>query len=1092
MDDITDPTPAGPNDWENPQVVGLNKLAAHVPLIPFPDEAAALAGQNEASPYFQLLNGRWQFLYLANPAAAPAGFYRSDAGLEAWAEIEVPGHWMMQGYDKPIYTNVKMPIPTDPPHVPADDNPTGLYRRSFNIPPHWQDRQIFICFEGVESAFYLWVNGQKVGYSQGSRLPAEFDLTPYLQPGQNNLVAMVIRWSDGSYLEDQDHWWLAGIYRDVYLYAAPRVHLFDFFARTELDADYRDATLRVRAKINFYDRPAPPPPRPEQRYFDPGPAPYRVDMQLYRADGQPVFETPVSRPIRLSDWAADTVQLSQRVANPDKWSAEEPTLYTLVLALKNGDGQTIMAVRDEIGFRQVEIRGREMLINGRPVLLKGVNRHDHDDKRGKAVTRESMIADIELLKRFNFNAVRTAHYPNDSRWYRLCDQYGLYVIDEANIECHAVFNKLANDPCWTTAFLERGQRMVERDKNHASIIIWSLGNESGYGPNHDALAGWIRGYDPTRPIHYEGATSQYTILLNAEDIDLTHKPDPAGLEEARRRGWQVGNLATDLYSTMYPSVDHIIAYAQDPANNRPLIMCEYAHSMGNSTGNLQEYWQAVETYSGLQGGFIWDWVDQGLLKIDRQGRPYWAYGGDFGDEVNDLNFCINGLIWPDRTPHPALAECKKIFQPVAIRPLDLAAGRLEITHKQDFAALDGLNGLWELSADGEVIQQGSLPPLEIPPQASRAVTIPVRKPDLPPGADCFLAVRFKLAEKRLWADQGHEVAWEQFKMPFQAPPGTILATDQMPALSLDESSTAAVVTGPDFQATFDKPAGRLTSLIFQGTELLVEGPRLNAWRAATDNDGFKAQPHRPDKLLGRWLEAGLDRLSYRTEAANVRHLAGQVVRIDLRTIVRAEGVTAGFRHRHTYTLFGSGDLLIENVIEADPTLPPLPRIGLSLRLPGDFDRFTWFGRGPHENYIDRNQGAAVGLYRSSVADQYVPYIMPQENGNKTDVRWLTLSQNEGIGLLATGSLPLEAGVSHFTADDLYRAYHTNQLTPRPEVILNLDYRQCGLGGASCGPGTLPQYLLRPGAYRFTIRLRPFVTGQEEPARLARQQLEQPA
>ena len=1080
-----------PFDWENPQVVGINKLPAHVPLIPYPSETMALTGLREQSPYFQLLNGRWSFQLAANPLAAPADFHQPDFDASAWPRLEVPGHWMLQGYDKPIYTNHKMPIPPDPPHVPQDDNPTGLYRAAFTIPADWQDRQIIICFEGVESAFYLWVNGHKVGYSQDSRLPAEFDLTPYVRPGDNSLAVMVIRWSAGSYLEDQDHWWLAGIYRNVYLYAVPKVHLFDIFARTEFDSAYRNALLKVRARLNLADWPAPP-AGSERRLVAALPG-YRVELSLFDAKNQPVLAEPLAQPIQVADWTVNRVDFVQPVASPRLWSAETPYLYTLVLALKDDRGQTIEAQRCKIGFRQVEIKGRELLINGRPVILKGVNRHDFDDRRGKALTLETMLADVRLMKQFNFNTVRAAHYPNDSRFYELCDQYGLYVIDEANIECHAFYNKLPHEPQWSAAFMARFQRMVERDKNHPSVIMWSLGNESGYGPVHDAMAGWARGYDPTRPIHYEGATSQFSVLTNSDRLEYDHNPTAAEEEQARRRSWQMGHRASDVCSTMYPTVDHIIAYAQEPANNRPLIMCEFAHSMGNSTGNLKEYWDAVETYHGLQGGFIWDWVDQGLLKIDDHGQRYWAYGGDFGDEINDLNFCINGLIWPDRTPHPAMFECKKVFQPVAVKPVDLAAGQVEIVNKRYFTDLSDLHATWELAVDGVIVQQGDLPRLDIPPQTGRIVVIPYRQPDLPPGAEGWLTVHFRLAEETRWAEAGHEVAWEQFKLPLASPEPPILLSNQLPPLEVLNSQDAATITitGQNFGLVFDREAGQITSFTFRGRELLATGPRLNAWRAATDNDGFKAHPQREGKLLGQWLAAGLDRLDYRTDSVSFRQVAPQVAQIEARTLVRAAGAPAGFVHRHTYTIYGHGDILIDHLIEAEAGLPPLPRLGLSLTLRPGFEQFTWYGRGPHENYIDRNAGAAIGLYHSSVDDQYIPYIMPQENGNKTDVRWLALTdpQGQGAGLLVVGQPPLEVSVSHYSAADLYRAFHTNELVRRPEVILNLDYRQCGLGGASCGPGTLPPYLVLPGTYQFSVRLRPFVAAAEDPAQLARQRLE---
>jgi beta-galactosidase/beta-glucuronidase len=1077
-----------PNDWENPHVFGINKLPAHATLMSYPDEAMALAGQRQQSPYFQSLNGRWKFYYAPNPQAVPGNFYQDDFETTPWAEIEVPGNWTMQGYDKPIYANVKMPIPPNPPYVPKEDNPTGIYRREFSVPENWRGRQIVICFDGVESAFYVWVNGQKIGYSQDSRLPAEFDLTPYLQPGQNSLAVMVIRWSDGSYLEDQDHWRMAGIFRDVYLYAPPKVHIADFFARPELDADYRDATLKVRAIVNFYDQAPPTDYKGEIRGFDPNPPAYRVEMQLYDAEGQPIFVAPVSRSVRVSDWTMTAVNLSQPVANPHKWSAEQPYLYTLVLSLKNAEGQTIEAESCRIGFRKIEVKNRELLINGQPVLIKGVNRHEFDQRHGKTVTLEGMLTDIKLLKQFNLNAVRASHYPNDTRWYDLCDEYGLYIIDEANIETHALYNKLAHDPDWTTAFLERGKRMVERDKNHPCIILWSLGNESGYGPNHDAIAGWIRGYDPSRPLHYEGTISPFSVLLN-KDLAGESKPGPTEFAEARQQGWQVGLLASDIYCPMYPQVDDIIAYAQEPTNTRPLIMCEYAHSMGNSTGNLKEYWEAVENHHGLQGGFIWDWVDQALVKVDKQGREYWAYGGDFGDEINDGNFCMNGLVFPDRTPHPALYEYKKIIQPVAVKAKALAAGQIEIVNKHYFSDLSGLNGAWELAADGEVLQQGQLPRLHTLPQSSEIVSLPIQPPALNPGAECFLTVRFSLAEATPWAEQGHEVAWEQLAMPFKAPAPSLILTNQMPAVELTERGKEVIITGPEFYLAFNQAAGQISFFTFKGTSLLVTGPRLNIWRAATDNDGFKLWPDREEKLLYQWLKAGLDRLEHQTETVTVEQLKLQMVRISVHTTVRAAGCPDGFEHYHTYTIYGSGDVVIENRVEASPNLPPLPRIGLTMSLPAGFEQFTWYGRGPHENYSDRNVGAAVGLYHGSVDEQHEPYIMPQENGNKTEVRWLTLTHETGMGLLAVGRPALEASVSHHTADDLYRALHTIDLVRRPEVILNLDYKQCGLGGASCGPGTLSQYLVQPGTFNFSVRLRPFMIGQVSPARLSREVLQ---
>ncbi len=1044
------------HDWENPLVTGINKLPAHASLTPFPDETTARqhprADDRPASPYFRLLNGQWRFHLLPNPQAAPPEFCAPAYDVSAWDTISVPGNWTMQGYDKPIYTNVKMPIPADPPYVPQEDNPTGLYRTTFSLPENWAGRQTILAFDGVESAFYVWVNGERVGYSQGSRLPAEFNITPFLQPGDNTLAVMVIRWSDGSYLEDQDHWWMAGIYRDTYLYSVPALHLADVFARPALDDTLRQGTLSVRARVSAFEGASPQ-----------GCA---VSMQLYDPDGEPVFDAPVSAPVIVDDNEITRADLVAAVAAPQLWSTESPALYTLVLALKDAAGATLEAQATRVGFRRVEIRGRELLINGQPVLIQGVNRHDHHDRLGKTVPLADMLAEIRLMKQFNINAVRTSHYPNDARWYDLCDEYGLYVIDEANIETHAVYNRLANDPEWLPAFVERGMRMVERDKNHPSIILWSLGNESGYGPAHDALAGWMRGYDPSRPIHYEGAIN---------------------------RDWHGGHLATDLVCPMYPTIDRIVAYATDPRADRPLIMCEYAHSMGNSTGNLKEYWDAIEEYHGLQGGFIWDWIDQGLLKTDAQGVDYWGYGGDFGDTINDVNFCINGLIWPDRTPHPAMWECRKLFQPVRVSALDLATGVIRITNRRYFTTLADLDGTWEIVADGERLAGGELPLLDIPPGTGREITLAPDELALKPGAEAFLNVYFTLAEDAPWAEAGHELAWEQFALPVEAPRAAPLDPAALPALTLDDTPAAITVSGPDFSLTFDRTSGAITRFVADGVALLHSGPALNLWRAATDNDGFRFDPTgaaaeaegQPPKLLGLWLKAGLDRLQRRVEQIAVAQPAPQVVTVAVTVVAQAADAAPRFTHEALYTIYGSGDVAISSTVHVPPQAPPLPRIGLVLGLPPGFEQFTWLGRGPQESYVDRKAGVAVGLYSGTVDEQYVPYILPQENGNKTDVRWLMLTDDAGHGLLAVADPVMEAGASLYTAADLYAAFHTNELTRREEITLTLDLMQCGLGGASCGPGTLPEYLILPGSYTFSVRLRP-LGPTDDAAALARQ------
>ena len=1047
-----------PNDWENPRVVGRNKEPGHATSVPYADEATALAGDREASPYFKSLNGEWKFKLAPNPASAPENFYQVGFDAREWEAITVPGNWQLQGYDRPIYTNVQYPFPKDDlPRVPEDDNPTGCYRRSFTLPEGWGGRQIFLLFEGVDSAFYLWVNGQMVGYSQDSRLPAEFNVTPYVHAGENTLAVQVYRWSDGSYLEDQDYWRLSGIYRDVFLWAAPPAHVRDFWVRTDLDAAYQDAVLRVRARVRNYG--------PQDA------ADHVLEAKLFDAEGDPVLTEPLSGRVTVEASGEVVLDLEQVVPNPFKWSDEQPYLYTLLISLQDATGKVLEVESCKVGFRQVEIKDGQVHVNGVPILFKGVNRHEHDPDTGHTVTVASMVEDIRLMKQFNINAVRTSHYPNDPRWYDLCDRYGIYLIDEANIESHGVWDRLTKDPAWRTAFMERAIRTVERDKNHPSVIVWSLGNESGYGPNHDAMADWIHEGDPTRPVHYESATMWRTY-----------------------RGPEDGPKI-DIVSVMYPPVDKIVAMAQTPGETRPLLMCEYAHAMGNSCGNLKEYWDAVKEHERLQGGFIWDWVDQGVrqvTEVDQDGIPsspqeWFAYGGDFGDQPNDGNFCINGLVWPDRKPHPALWEYKKVLEPVCVEPVDLAAGQVQIFNNYRFLDLGGLDISWTLSADGQVLQSGELPKLHTPAGQSETVRIPLHQPELEPGTEYWLNLSFTLAEDAPWAERGHEVAWAQFEMPFAVPTKPSLKSDDMPALEVEESGTQIALQGHDFSLVFDREAGRIVSWRYAGQELVCHGPALNFWRAPTDND---AETGGDQRMAIRWREAGLNRLHEQAKEVKVSRLNRQAVRLDVCSAILPAGDPTPRKTRFechiTYDVYGSGDVVIQAHVVPGGDLPPLPRIGLQMCLPGRYNALTWYGRGPHETYADRKLGAKVGLYSGTVDEQYVPYITPQENGNKTDVRWAALADEGGVGLLAVGMPWLNVSAHHFTTEDLTQATHTYELERRDEITLNLDYAQSGLGNESCGPGVLPQYLLQPHEVRFSLRLRPFSEQATSPAELSKQ------
>lgn len=1025
-----------PLDWENPHLQGIRRLPMRASGFPFPDETSALTRQPLNSPWVRSLDGVWRFRRCANPFDLPGGFQQPDFADQNWDDISVPGNWTLQGYDKPIYCNIQMPIPLDPPFVPHEDNPTGLYRRTFEVPPDWRGRRLILRFNGVESAFYAWVNGQMAGFSKDSRLPAEFDITELVRPGCNHLVAQVIRWSDGSYLEDQDHWRMAGIYRSVWLYSLPPLFIADVFARPRLEDDLCSGHLEVDVRLGGA--------------LDQADG-ARVEMQLFDPHGQAVFEGYQSTEFRVALENFPQVRIVRRVSAPLLWSAETPHLYSLVVRLADRGGAPLQYFACRVGFRRLEVRDRQFLVNGQAVRIRGVNRHEHDQKHGKTLSMESMLEDIRLMKQHNINAVRTSHYPNDERWYDLCDEYGLYVWDEANIEAHALYNRLCHDPDWRPAFMERGARMVERDKNHPCVVVWSLGNESGYGANHDALAGWMRAYDPTRPLHYEGAIAA---------------------------DWESGQTASDIVCPMYPPVEKIRYFGLHSRDPRPLIMCEYAHAMGNSPGGLGEYWDVIQSTPGLQGGFIWDWVDQGLLKSDEQGRTFWAYGGDFGDQPNDRNFCINGIVFPDRTPHPTLYEVKKVYQPLRVQARDLREGRIEIHNDYDFLPLSHLCGEWEIALDGHIWQSGSLPHLTTPPGESQPLQLNYRLPPLCPGQEAFLNLRFRLAADCAWANAGHEVAWEQFRLPLDVPSVTRSLANSSKVDVYEELLTLHL-RGKTWEAHFDFQTGFLTDFCFHGVRLIEHGPRLNLWRAPTDNDGFKwAQDHR-GKLLGEWLEVGLDRLEHHLMKMTWKNVRADAACVHTVHQINAPDVPAGYRMFSEYTFAGDdGRLVVQMHLQPFGSLPVLPRLGVQMTLPAGFEQFCWLGRGPHESYADRKRGAPVGLYCGSVDEQFVPYIMPQENGNKSDVRWAALRNAADWGLLASADRLLEVSVSHFTAEDLYRALHTVELVRRPQVFLNLDVRQLGLGSASCGPGVGEGYRLHPSAEGFSLLFQPLAPGND--------------
>jgi len=1027
--------------WTHPETVQIGRLPARASLTPYPDAESARAGG--ASPMVLSLNGDWRFMLAPRPEAIAEDFAQPGFDDATWFSLPVPSNWTMHGFDRPHYTNVQMPFDHAPPNVP-DENPTGLYRTTFTLPEDWAGRRIVLHVGGAESVLYVWLNGKPVGMGKDSRLPQEFDLTAFLAAdGANLLCCAVVKWSDASFVEDQDQWWMGGVHRDVFLYATGPTFIADVFAVAAPDDGFRDGRLTVTTRLGFAGAPRDG---------------WSVRTQLFDAAGKPVLAEPLTDSVKADNrnhnpYRGPLSRITQtaEVVSPKPWSSEAPNLYTVVVSLISPAGELAEATSCRVGFRRVELGDRELLINGRAVMIAGMNRHEHDPVSGKAVSREGMIADIRLMKQFNVNAVRASHYPNAEAWYDLCDQYGLYVIDEANLEAHAFLHDLCRDPRYAAQFVERGLRMVERDKNHPCVIAWSLGNESGHGPNHEAMAGAIRGLDPSRPLHYEGATWAW---------DETHTPIPRGLvDDPKSRS---GKRVSDIVCPMYPPIDAIVRWAEtdDPGDRRAMILCEYSHAMGNSNGALGDYWDAFEAHHGLQGGFIWEWCDHGLNQFTPEGREYVAYGGDFGDEPNDLNFCCDGIVGADRLPHPALWEFKTLAQPVGIRWLDAETGRLEIRNKRDFTDLSDLTGRWTLEVDGEAIVGGALPALATPPGETTGFTIPLPRATARAGEEAFLMVRFTLTEETPYAPAGHEVAWEQLPVNLPAAPAAARAPKQAAPLTMRRTDGRVEVLGDGFGFSFTAAAG-LERMIGRSRPVITAGPRLQIWRGATDNDGIRGLPKRRGDVLGQWLAAGLDRLAVgpaRIEASMERD--GDAV-IGLEQIASCAASATAVAHRQTWRIHPGGHASVACAFSVDPTLTDLPRLGVTLTLPDDFEDLEWFGRGPLESYADRQRAARIGRFAGTVSGQYVPYVMPQEHGNKTELRWMEL-RSPRVAIRFTPAAPCQGSATRFTPEDLFAARHTTDLRPRAEVIVNLDVAQRGLGTGSCGPDTLERYRIGPG------------------------------
>ena len=1010
--------------WENPEIVGINKMLPHSTMIPYPDERSALERDGKASPFVEVLNGYWKFNWVNRPDSRPVNFYETGFDDSSWDEVKVPSNWELEGYGVPIYVNwaYEFTGEPEPPYIPKDHNPVGSYRTKFSIPEEWGGKQVILHFGAVKSAMYVWVNGEKVGYSQGSKLPAEFNITEYVETGENLLAVEVYRWSDGSYLECQDFWRISGIERDVFLYARNNLHIYDYFLRAGLVNKYRDGLFNLDVVLSN------PSGKTEKKYL--------LEVIVYDRD-----ETILSfskEKIRLRGGDKEMFHFESEILNPRKWSAETPELYDLVMNVKDEGGVVKETIAKRFGFRTSEVKDGQFLFNGKPILLKGVNRHEHDPETGHVISEQSMIEDILLMKQHNINAVRTSHYPNHPRWYELCDEYGLYVIDEANIESHGMGydpdKTLGNNPAFMKAHLERVQRMVERDKNHTCIVIWSMGNEAGDGVNFDTCFNWIKDRDPSRPVQYERA-------------ELRHN--------------------TEIHCPMYAGPGYLEKYASEK-RDRPLILCEYSHAMGNSNGNLKEYWDIIKKYDQLQGGFIWDWVDQGLLKRDKDGEEYFAYGGDFGPPgtPSDSNFCINGLVHPDRIPHPALTEVKKIYQYITFEALDLDKGLIAVNNEYDFKDLDDVEITWMLTGNGRVMGQGKITSPEILPGETMEYYLKLPGLEPEPGIEYFLNLSARRYDPRVMMAQSPELASEQFRMPWfveQQP----VDPKGMLEIIWSKNRKKVRITGIGIDIEFDTLTGLMTGYRYSGKQFLTRGIFPNFWRAPTDNDFGNRMPER----CNIWKRASL---KWQVRNFSVEKLTPHEIR------VRVQYWLDGINNEYEvlYAILGTGEVVVKTMLDTGAKeLPELPRYGVTMRIREDYSQVEWLGRGPHENYQDRNASAYVGMYKSTVGDLYFPYIRPQETGTRTDVRWISLTDDEGTGIMVSGMPVVSVSALPYSIDDLDYTVsankHTVDLERNDFIELNIDLEQMGVGGNdSWGAKPLPEYRLPEGKYQLFFRLIP--------------------
>lgn len=1002
--------------WENHQIDGINRMPARAHFLTFPSKEKALLNNNRYTHAFKNLNGVWKFMFLDAPEYSPEGFFNSDFDVTKMDDITVPGNWQLQGYGKMHYSDLWYNFPINPPYVPTE-NPTGIYKRTFFVEESYRDKKIIIRFCGVDSAYHLWINGKEVGYSKVARNESEFDITDIIRVGEENDVTVrVYQWSDGTYLEDQDMWWESGIFRDVELIGVPKDGINDYKVIADLDDEYKNGIFKVEAFLRTTKE-------------------VNVTFELVDAGENTVFtKTVVAKEGKAC--------IDEVIADVNHWTAETPYLYKLFMTVED-DGQIVEVIPQNVGFRNIRLNGETFLVNGVAIKFKGVNRHDYSPQNGRVVSREEIEKDIILMKQFNINAIRTSHYPNSYYLYDLCDEYGMYLIAETDLECHGFeltgdYKWITDDPSWELAYVSRMTRMIERDKNHPAIIFWSLGNESAFGCNFRKMTDVAHEMDPTRLVHYEG------------DFDVE---------------------SADVYSTMYTWIENpkkpYLMKDIIEKSKKPHIHCEYCHAMGNGPGNLKDYQDLVYAHDKLQGGFVWEWFDHGIESFTESGEKYYRYGGDFGDDPSNKDFCIDGLIMPDRTPSPGLYEYKKVIEPITTTAVDIQKGIINLLSRYDFANLDRFNLVYKVMEDDVILQTGFMAVPSIEARANKDITLPydLSAIKVKPGAHYYVNISYQLREDTNYASSGHELATAQFELPLYKE-GIVVRPEGI--LNVEKEHTTLHVKGANFSLDFNLVNGNLMNIVRDGMQVLSKGPRLTLWRAPISNDM---------EIIDKLKKVYFLHLEHEVVMNIDYHMEGNILKVEVDTINSTTNSAWHFKTKYVYTVCPSGDILID--VEGTPSgrvdLAPdmLPRIGVSMHLDKSMEHVRYFGMGPDENYADSKEAAQMGLYANTVDGLFTNYVIPQENGNHMGCKWVSMTNDRGMGLLASTEGDFNFSASWYEDKDLDDAKHTCDLVKRDYIVFNVDYKQNALGTNSCGQWQLDKYRAKFEDFKLSFRLTPF-------------------